>query len=42
MLFAVNIAVEQKFIMATIMIAVFTSSDVHQHTYNRSRLAALL
>jgi len=41
MLFEVNIAVEQKVIAAAIMIAFLYlhASDVHQHTFNRSRAA---
>ena len=44
MLFSVNILVEQG-VAAVIVIALFyiyTLLDVHQHTFNRSRVATLL
>jgi len=40
--FAAKIAVEQKVIVAAIMIAFFsicTPADIYQHTFNRSRVA---
>jgi len=42
--FGANIAVEQEVIIAAIMIAffIYTRADVHQHTFNRSRIATLL
>jgi len=44
MLFSANIAVEQGVIVAVIIHCVFLylhASDVHQHTFNRSRVATL-
>jgi len=43
MLLAVDIAVEQEVIVPAIMIALLYlhASDVHQHKFNRSRVATL-
>jgi len=46
MLFAANIAVVQDFIVTVIKMGLFIfslhASDVHQHTFNRSRAISLL
>ena len=44
MTFTANIAVEQEVIVAAITIAFLYlhASDVHQHSFNRSRAATLL
>jgi len=44
MTFAANIAVDQEVIVAAIMVAFLYlhASDVHQHSFNRSRVATLL